>query len=544
MEARITYHIKGIFMLCGKPIPPTLNKHLTNKIFNKPNKEAMEQVLYFLLTLTDPNCLKTVPWPITTFKEAAEFRNTATFIINNLKGFVYEKSSNVTGKVNSSLLANPGGSIFIFFIYQLCLYVKGCELKKKGISVLSSPLFVDNEYIEKKISMYESISKSNFNEVNETISRIDYILKKTTELSVKWKEIIQDSKQHIKDLKFELVNIEHCGVTEKEVVELKQKYINLYNNFEQNKLLVLKCVRLAEIILKTPETWDANVINLNFYTNKEEFIRNDGPIDFIKLLIIIKTTLNDYINWCEQLNNEKEIIEKIHETQQSINDMTDQIKCYKKIIEVLNNVIDRLKNENQILDDEVFNSKNFENIDPILQSVYKRTSPIVLRPDCPDTPKLITLEDKRKSRRSTLLHCASEPFCYQSLSFNDIKEVYKNTLQNQNEDVYENRNTHEHLSILYESNLAAQATVSQTNDIENSQDKINTSLYQSLSRTNLTEIDEKDVLNTAAQTQIKEDEVKSFSISRKSIENLKQKFIRIKQSKIMNTIPHSPQSPF
>jgi len=42
----------------------------------------MEQVLYYLLPLTDPNCLKTVPWPITTFKEAAEFRNTATLLIN------------------------------------------------------------------------------------------------------------------------------------------------------------------------------------------------------------------------------------------------------------------------------------------------------------------------------------------------------------------------------------------------------------------------------------------------------------------------------
>jgi len=42
----------------------------------------MEQVLYYLLPLTDPNCLKTVPWPITNFKEAAEFRNTATLLIN------------------------------------------------------------------------------------------------------------------------------------------------------------------------------------------------------------------------------------------------------------------------------------------------------------------------------------------------------------------------------------------------------------------------------------------------------------------------------
>lgn len=42
----------------------------------------MEQVLYYILPLTNQNCLKTVPWPITTFKEAAEFRNAATLIIN------------------------------------------------------------------------------------------------------------------------------------------------------------------------------------------------------------------------------------------------------------------------------------------------------------------------------------------------------------------------------------------------------------------------------------------------------------------------------
>lgn len=53
-----------------------------------------------------------------------------------------------------------------------------------GICVLNTPLFVEDEYIEKKISMFDGISKSNFNEVNEIISRIDYILKNSTELSV------------------------------------------------------------------------------------------------------------------------------------------------------------------------------------------------------------------------------------------------------------------------------------------------------------------------------------------------------------------------
>lgn len=46
------------------------------------------------------------------------------------------------------------------------------------------------------------------------------------------------------------------------------------------------------------------------------------------------------------------------------------------------------------------------------------------------------------------------------------------------------------------------------------------------------------------ETQIKEDEVKSVSISRRSLENLKKQLIRIKQGQTMSTIPHSPQSPF
>lgn len=33
MEARINYHIRGIFALDEKLIPPTLNKHLTNVSF-------------------------------------------------------------------------------------------------------------------------------------------------------------------------------------------------------------------------------------------------------------------------------------------------------------------------------------------------------------------------------------------------------------------------------------------------------------------------------------------------------------------------------
>lgn len=55
-------------------------------------------------------------------------------------------------------------------------------------------------------------------------------------------------------------------------MELKQKYANLYTKFEQNKLLVLKCASLAEIILKSPETWDANAIHFDFHVRFFKYI--------------------------------------------------------------------------------------------------------------------------------------------------------------------------------------------------------------------------------------------------------------------------------
>lgn len=45
---------------------------------------------------------------------------------------------------------------------------------------------------------------------------------------------------------------------------MKKNYIDLYNKFEQNKLIAMKSARLADIILKTPETLDANIINSVF----------------------------------------------------------------------------------------------------------------------------------------------------------------------------------------------------------------------------------------------------------------------------------------
>ncbi|CAI6361446.1 unnamed protein product [Macrosiphum euphorbiae] len=534
MEAKISHHIQGISMLSRKTVLPTLNKHLTNKIFNKPNKEAMEQVLYYLLPLTDPNCLKTVPWPITNFKEAAEFRNTATLLINGLDGFVYEKSTNVVSKVNSSLLANPGGPVFIFFMYQFCLYIKCCEFKKKGIVFLNAPLYIEDKFIEKKISMFNAISNSNFNEVNEIISRVGCILKNNTEITVKYKEIIQDSKQRIKDFKSALLNIEHCEATANEVSELKQKCINLYANFQQNKLIALKCARLTDIILQTQETLDANIVNLTFDINQEELMDNYGKVDLVKFLTTIKNTLNSYINWCEQLDDESKMNTMVKESQQSVIDMTEQILSYEKHIEVLNNIVDNLKIENQVLYKEVFSSKSLENLDPRIQSVYKVIPPIILKTDLSDKPKLMTSKESNKSRRSILLHSSSQPYKYQTINVDAIRGVYNETLSNpniQDEIVEENNELDE-----------TEVTILQCYDNESLQDNSCATLEnQPVFTTDIAVMIETEHKN-GRKSQIKKDEVKSVSISRKSIENIKQKFIRIKKQ-AMSTIPHSPQSP-
>uniref|UniRef100_A0A2S2QV13 HAUS augmin-like complex subunit 6 N-terminal domain-containing protein n=1 Tax=Sipha flava TaxID=143950 RepID=A0A2S2QV13_9HEMI len=499
MEARINHHIRGIFMLNQKAIPPTLNKHLTNKIFNKPNKEGMEQVLYHLLPLTDPNCLKTLPWPISSFKDAAEFRNAATLIINGLKEFVYEKSSNVVAKVNSSLLANPGGPVFIFFMYQFCLFIKYCELKKKGIDVLNAPTYVDDEYIDKKISMFDGISKSNFNEANEIVSRIDYNLKNMAELSLKYKEIILDSKQRIKDLKLELLNIEHSEATENEVAELKKKYIYLYDKFNQNNLIAMKCAKLADIISKTPKNCNANLINIT-YNDKDEIIGNYGNIDLVKLLTIIKSSLKDHISWCEQINDEQTIDDNILEVQKSVVEMSEMMQCYKILLQQQNNVIENLEIENHKLDVEIFTKKSFDNIDPRVRSVYEKIPPIVLKTDLVESPKSIKLEYYKKSSQSTILHCSNKPYTYQELSLDDIKDIYTATLSNQNEvEIIVEEN--EHSSSFNESNWTKNVTLHHSNDHDKS-------LVDKTTNATLKNQPDKIDGKIGSVNQIKEDEIK------------------------------------
>lgn len=85
---------------------------------------------------------------------------------------------------------------------------------------------------------------------------------------------------------------------------------------------------------------------------------NYGKVDLVKFLTIIKNTLNGYINWCEQLNDEENINMMVKESQQSVIDMTDQILSYEKHINILNSIVDNLKIENQVLYKEVFSSKS------------------------------------------------------------------------------------------------------------------------------------------------------------------------------------------
>jgi len=84
---------------------------------------------------------------------------------------------------------------------------------------------------------------------------------------------------------------------------------------------------------------------------------NSGKVDLVKFLTTIKNTLSSYINWCEQLNDEGKMNTMVKESQQSVIDMTEQILSYEKHIEVLNNMVNNLKIENQVLYKEVFTSK-------------------------------------------------------------------------------------------------------------------------------------------------------------------------------------------
>lgn len=63
------------------------------------------------------------------------------------------------------------------------------------------------------------------------------------------------------------------------------------------------------------------------------------------------------MNWCEQLNDKGEINDNVLTAQKSVIEMTEQMRYYERLMEVLSNIIDNLQIENKELHKEVFASK-------------------------------------------------------------------------------------------------------------------------------------------------------------------------------------------
>lgn len=51
-----------------------------------------------------------------------------------------------------------------------------------GINVLNTPSYIEDNYVDNRIAMFDKISRSNFDEVNEVQIQIDSSLKNIREL--------------------------------------------------------------------------------------------------------------------------------------------------------------------------------------------------------------------------------------------------------------------------------------------------------------------------------------------------------------------------
>lgn len=71
-----------------------------------------------------------------------------------------------------------------------------------------------------------------------------------------------------------------------------------------------------------------------------------------------------------------------------------------------------------------------ENIDHEFQSLNKKIPPIIFKTNLINKPKFGSSENRRKSRRSILLH-SSKPCAYQILYIDYINDVYRDLLPNQ-----------------------------------------------------------------------------------------------------------------
>ncbi|XP_050542881.1 uncharacterized protein LOC126906343 isoform X2 [Daktulosphaira vitifoliae] len=486
MEARINNLVRSIFLLNDRLVPPSLDKHLTQ----------------------------------------------------GLDEFTYRKSLIVSGKVNSSLLANPGGSTFVFFMYQFCIYVLRCDLVKKGLPVINEPLYNEDPYIENKIQFFRKLIHNDFTEANEKMNLTETLHINFTKKALKLKEIIQESKQQIKDNKSELQTIMLSDNIENEVIELRKQNIYLRTKFNKNRLVIENCITLAKVILKNSEIWDAEDFNFILSLNKEITSGNNGKTHLVKLLKIIKNSLDDFNRWCNHLDEKQEDIYNIVlETEKIAEKMSNQLKQYKTIAEHINDGINNLKLNNKNLEEEIFCDKYLGEINPKLLKAYKKLPTVILRPNKVAKSNILASNDSRRSRRSILLH-GSKPYVQKSLCINEIKNLYNSIMLIQN-----NQKTSKCI-VEHSVTIVDQSSLSQfsANDLQKNQTKCEAFKLQN--HVINCELNKKESSHLHNISQFREDEVKSVSISRRSIENIKQKFIRIKnQSHMMSTIPHSPQSP-
>lgn len=63
-------------------------------------------------------------------------------------------------------------------------------------------------------------------------------------------------------------------------------------------------------------------------------------------------------------------------------------------------------------------------------------TPVILKTNFTDNSYIMTSEITKKSRRSVLLHCSSEPYKYQIISSDGIENVYRATLPSSNHNIY------------------------------------------------------------------------------------------------------------
>lgn len=134
-------------------------------MFIKNNKTAFHQVIYYLLSILDPETIKVKiqSWPIYTPKREAQFRREVITYVKELIAF-YEYPD--MPLLMASHLISPGGYRFTLFILKLSQMVITVQLRKH---------FETNIYLLFPISCNKdsSITKRRIDKLKEKVSQIE-----------------------------------------------------------------------------------------------------------------------------------------------------------------------------------------------------------------------------------------------------------------------------------------------------------------------------------------------------------------------------------